>query len=92
MRPVVCASLALMVSAWSAPRDAHAQVLYGSVVGTVSDGAGGALAGANVTITNRETALTRKAVTNDSGGYAFTNVPPGPCDVRVTRDGFREFV
>ena len=92
MRPVVCASFALMVWAWPASRNADAQVVYGSVVGTVSDGTGEALAGAHVTITNRETALTRRAVTNDSGGYAFTNVPPGPCDVRVTRDGFREFV
>jgi len=92
MRPVVCASFALMVCAWPASRNADAQVVYGSVVGTVSDGTGEALAGAHVTITNRETALTRRAVTNDSGGYAFTNVPPGPCDVKVTRDGFREFV
>ena len=36
----MCASLALVATVWLKSLDAHAQVLYGSVVGTVIDSTG----------------------------------------------------
>jgi len=71
---------------------AGAQVLYGSIVGNVRDSSGGALPGATVTITSKETNLARTGVTNETGGYTFTNVLAGAYDVTVTMQGFKEYV
>ena len=78
------------VAAATAP--ARAQVLYGSIVGTVTDAQGAHVPGATVTIVNKETNLTRDTVTNEEGQYSLTNVLPGPYDVKVALTGFREAV
>lgn len=83
---------------------ARAQVLYGTILGNLQDSSGAALPGATVTITGRETNLTRSTVTNEVGGYAFANVPAGTYDVKaeqgnaggaaitvVTKSGSNEF-
>ncbi len=69
-----------------------AQELYGSVVGTVQDGSGGHIPGATVTVVNRDTNLTLTAVINETGSYTFTNVLPGTYDVKISLQGFKEFV
>jgi len=69
---------------------AEAQVLYGSIVGNVTDAQGASIPAATVTVTSKETNLTREAVTNETGAYSVTNVPPGTYDVRVVLEGFRE--
>src|SRR5689334_8693629 len=74
-----------------APYHADAQVLYGSIVGQISDSSGAAAPGATITITNRETGLTRTAVSNESGAYSFTNVLAGQYDVKIALQGFKEF-
>jgi hypothetical protein len=71
---------------------ASAQILYGSIIGTVKDAQGGTVPGATVTVTNRETGLTLDGTTNAQGAYSFTNVLPGTYDVKVSLQGFREFV
>jgi hypothetical protein len=69
---------------------ASAQILYGSVVGVVKDSTGSVLPGATVTIVNKETNLTREAVTNSDGAYSIINVQPGPYDIKVSLTGFRD--
>jgi hypothetical protein len=69
---------------------ASAQILYGSVVGTVKDSTGSVLPGATVTIVNKETNLTREAVTNSDGAYSIINVQPGPYDIKISLTGFRD--
>ncbi|MBI3265412.1 MAG: carboxypeptidase regulatory-like domain-containing protein, partial [Acidobacteria bacterium] len=85
---VVCSALALNLM--TAPL--HAQILYGSIVGVVKDAQGALIPGASVTIVNRETNLTREAVTDNAGTYSVVNVLPGPYDVKVSLAGFRENV
>jgi hypothetical protein len=75
-----------------APYPAAAQELYGSVVGTVTDGSGARIPGATITIVNRDNNLTMTSVSNESGAYTFTNVLPGRYDVKVSLQGFKEFV
>jgi hypothetical protein len=70
---------------------AHAQVLYGSIVGTVTDSTGGSLPGATVTIEQAETKLTRELVSDASGVYHFTAVPSGTYSIVVKMNGFRTF-
>ena len=59
------------------PAAAGAQVLYGSLVGNVSDDTGAAVPGATVTIRNKETGTSRDATTDATGAYRFDTVVPG---------------
>jgi carboxypeptidase family protein len=74
------------------PPGAAAQELYGSVVGTVQDGSGARIPGATVALVNRDTNLTLTAISNETGSYTFANVLPGTYDVKVSLEGFKEFV
>lgn len=67
------------------------QVLYGSIVGNVTDSSGGAIPGATVTITQLETNQTREAVTNEVGSYTFANVAAGTYQVVAALTGFQTF-
>jgi hypothetical protein len=67
-----------------------AQILYGSVIGVVKDPQGGTVPGATVTITNTETNLTKETTTDAQGSFNITNVLPGPYNVKVSLQGFRE--
>jgi hypothetical protein len=62
------------------------------VVGTVKDSSGGTVPGATIAIVSRETNLVLNGVSNETGAYTFTNVLPGTYDVKVTLQGFKEFV
>lgn len=81
------AAILLMAS----PTIARAQVLYGSLVGTVTDSSGGAVPGATVTIKQVETNQTRETVANEVGGYTFTNVAAGTYEIVATLEGFQTF-
>jgi hypothetical protein len=90
-RLTLMAAVALaIVAALVAPPPASAQVLYGSIVGTVSDPQGAAIPGATVTATNTGTGLKVEAVTDKEGGYAFRNLLPGTYDLGASLQGFRE--
>jgi hypothetical protein len=69
----------------------HAQALYGSLVGNVTDETGAIVPGATVTITQKETNQTREQITPENGTYSFPNLQPGTYDVVVTLPGFRTF-
>src|SRR5215831_14420935 len=88
----VCAGalLAAVCMVSVSPR-AAAQVLYGSIVGDVTDSSSAPVPGAAVKITNTQTGESRSSITNDSGGYSFPTVPSGTYDVTVTKDGFQTF-
>jgi len=68
---------------------ANAQVLYGSVTGTVSDQSGAAVPKAHVTLTNRATGVARETDADENGHYLITDVSPGSYDLKVTAGGFR---
>ena len=69
----------------------QAQVLYGTLVGNVTDASGGAVVSASVKAMERGTQLVRDAVTNDTGAYNFQNLPPGTYDLTVTAPGFTTY-
>lgn len=68
---------------------ASAQVLYGSIVGTVKDPSGAAIPSAGITATNKQTGLVRQTTSNDAGGYNFSAVQPGTYEVKISKAGFR---
>ena len=72
--------------------NAFAQATAGSQVsGTIQDGSNNVVAGAQVTITQTDTAQSRTAVSNAAGGYTIPNLPVGPYQLKVTKDGFKSF-
>jgi trimeric autotransporter adhesin len=89
LRTLRCtASLAVIMLAVST---ANAQVNSGAVRGEVKDGSGGLVRGAQVTLTNQETGVSRTDVTNDSGVYLFPIVDPGTYTVTIITPGFEKF-
>jgi hypothetical protein len=70
---------------------ANAQVLYGSLLGNVTDQSSAVVPGATVTITNKGTGQVLVSTTNSEGEYTINNVLPGTYDVKVTKDGFTTF-
>jgi hypothetical protein len=72
-----------------ATRRAGAQVLYGSVVGSVVDDSGAAVPGATVTIVNNATQNSRDATTTEDGTYSFTDVAAGTYTLTISAKGFR---
>ncbi len=60
--------------------------------GTVTDSQGGAVAGAKVTITNQETAVTRDTVTSEEGFYRIALLPPGKYTITVEASSFKKSV
>ncbi|MCL4782072.1 MAG: carboxypeptidase regulatory-like domain-containing protein [Bryobacterales bacterium] len=67
----------------------NAQVLYGSVVGTVVDPSNAVVPGAEISITSKTTGATRETRTDTGGRYSLVNVLPGAYDLKVTAGGFR---
>ena len=65
---------------------ADAQVLYGSIVGNVTDSTGASVPGATVTIEQNETKLKRDLVTDAAGAYHFTAVPTGTYTITINPD------
>jgi|KBSSwiStaDraftv2_1062776.scaffolds.fasta_scaffold21337_3 outer membrane receptor protein involved in Fe transport len=88
---LLASAIALTVCSLLAPR-VEAQVLYGSLVIDARDESGAAVPGADVTITQTETGLTRTSVSNGVGIATFPNIPPGTYTVKVNISGFRESV
>ncbi|HMY76442.1 MAG TPA: carboxypeptidase-like regulatory domain-containing protein, partial [Blastocatellia bacterium] len=69
---------------------ADAQVLYGSIVGNVTDPQGSVLPGVSVKITNTGTGLTLETTTDDTGSYVFRNLPTGNYNMTLSAKGFKE--
>jgi hypothetical protein len=60
-----------------------------SLVGTVLDSGGAAMAGAKVEAVEEGTKLTYSATTNDAGYYAITFIKAGTYDITVRQTGFK---
>jgi len=64
-------------------------ITTGKIVGTVTDASGAMVPKAQVQLVDTDTNATAVATTDDSGGYVFTNLQPGPYKLTVTMAGFR---
>lgn len=68
----------------------HAQAVYGSINGTVTDSAGAVIPGATVTITSVERNTADTVKTNESGLYVKDRLLPGTYEVKVEQAGFKQ--
>ena len=60
-----------------------------TIVGAVTDSGGKVIANARVTVTQKETGLTRQVTTNDRGFYVVHSLPVGAYTVAVEAPGFK---
>ena len=67
---------------------AKAQVLYGSIIGTVTDPSGAVVPKAEVNAVNPQTGETRNTITDDGGRYTLAKCVAGYIRVQVTAPGF----
>src|SRR5882757_3090299 len=79
--------LILFIMAIALPFCAKAQ--DATVVGTITDPSGAAVANATVTVTSLDTKLSRSATTGDSGQFAIPEVHPGKYNIKVEASGFK---
>ncbi|HKD92603.1 MAG TPA: TonB-dependent receptor [Terriglobales bacterium] len=70
------------------PRSAHAQVLYGTLTGNVTDTTGALLPGAKVQVVNLGTGTAAEQTTGSDGVYRFTDLPAGQYKVTISADKF----
>jgi hypothetical protein len=69
----------------------HAQVLYGSIVGNVTDKSNAVVAGATVRITHKETNQTRETATSSEGSFNFPTVQTGTYEITASKVGFKTY-
>lgn len=68
---------------------AMAQTFRGSILGTITDSSGAAIAGAQVKVFSPSTGLSRTIAANDRGEYVASELPLGTYSVTVEKKGFR---
>src|SRR3954467_10986636 len=71
------------------PRMSIAQVLYGSLVGNVTDANGAVVPAALVSATNQGTGASISGKTDTAGTYQFVNLQPGAYALKVAMPGFK---
>jgi hypothetical protein len=86
-----CFVLLVVVTATYAIHKLDGQVLYGSIVGNITDATGAAVPRATVRSRQIATNETREATTNDVGIYTLSTLPAGIYDVAIFKPGFRDF-
>src|SRR2546421_3710511 len=86
----VAVLLGTLLAGISAP--VMGQAVNATLLGTVTDSSGAAVAEAKVTATETKTGLSRSTTTNDSGNYAFADLPPGQYEVATEKQGFKKVV
>jgi len=66
----------------------RAQTTNGLITGAVADSTGAVVAGAQVSIVNRDTGVERTAVSDASGLYVVPQLAPGGYTLTVMKEGF----
>ncbi|MGB8098396.1 MAG: carboxypeptidase-like regulatory domain-containing protein, partial [Terracidiphilus sp.] len=70
---------------------AHAQAVYGSIYGTVTDQSGAVIPGATITVTDESKGTVVTATSNGAGDYAVNHLIPDVYDLKATAKGFQAF-
>ena len=84
---VAVAAFSFLLSLWVPA--AVGQAVYGSILGTVTDPSGAAVAGAQVTVTSQTKAVSTVATTNESGNYDVTHLIPDVYKISIEGKGFK---
>src|SRR5215510_5712983 len=87
-RLTACAVVFILSSAGAAA----AQEYRGSIAGTVTDVSSGVLPGVTVTVTNADTGVVQRVITDGKGFYQVLYLNAGTYSVTAELDGFKKVV
>src|SRR2546430_1095330 len=65
------------------------QAVNATLLGSVTDSSGAAVANAKVTLAETNTGISHTSQTNDSGNYVFPDLPPGTYAITAEQSGFK---
>ena len=88
-RTVICSVLLGALLVW--PAGAPAQIVTGSISGTVMDPSSQVIPEAKVVLLNEKTGEERTGATNETGAFNFPALQPGTYTLKIERQGFRGF-
>ena len=91
VRCLARSAFALCVSLLLAAATSGAQSLFGTISGTVVDEQGGAVPGADVTLTDQQSKAVQHTTTNADGVFVFAAVPAGVFSVKVSLASFNSW-
>src|SRR2546425_10507076 len=89
IRRLAAAVLLTVLTVLIAPTTSRAQVLYGSLVGHVTDPNGAAVPGAKVEVVNVSTQATKSTTTDEDGAYSVTDLVPSVYKLTVAAASFK---
>jgi Carboxypeptidase regulatory-like domain len=81
--------ISMVLAAFGPAAHAQATISTGSISGIVTDPSGASVAGAKVTVTNRDTGQVLNFLTTSTGTYNTGSLIPGNYEVRVETKGFK---
>ena len=84
----VFACLLVLIVGWAV--EGRGQGFQGGIRGAVKD-SGGVIPGAEVTLTNQGTSISRTTTTNAAGEYNFPNLAPGTYRLRIALQGYKAY-
>jgi len=84
-------ALSLCLTFAAAPSLWGQAVSTSQISGVVQDPSGANIPGANVKVTQVSTGLVRATTTNTDGAYVLPNLPVGPYQLTVTKEGFNAY-
>ncbi len=90
-RVLLFVARATVLLIFAAATPAAAQVLYGSVVGRVTDASSGVVPGATVRINQQQTSLTRTTTSDANGNFSLPTLPGGLYEISVYKEGFQTY-
>ena len=67
---------------------AYSQVLYGTIVGNITDASNKTIPNATVIVTNKQTGVSATASSNSAGDYEVHNLTPGIYRIQISAPGF----
>src|ERR1700730_15509931 len=70
--------------------NAAAQMNAGTILGTINDPTGAAIADTQVTVTNVATSISRKTTADATGNYVVPYLIPGVYEVTAEKEGFKK--
>ncbi len=91
-QPVALVLFLLFCGGLLLPQMAVAQVLYGSLTGTVTDPTGAAIPNAAVEVVNTGTALAKRINTDERGAFLLSDLPPGTYNLTVSAPSFSKHI
>ena len=90
MRATIRISACLLVLIVGVAVEGRTQGFQGGVRGVVKD-SGGVIPGAEVTLTNQGTSLSRSTRTTEAGEYSFPNLAPGAYRLKIALQGYKTY-